>query len=146
MVVAPAGGVALTQWTVYHLNQLGYPGHVLAVYAEKDVNNFVFRRGYEQLIHGKNVLVVEDILTTGGSVMKVVEAVTVIDGHVLAVAALCNQGGATAEDLGVPELFSLTRLPLQSWTEDECPLCQQGIPVNVVVGRGRDFLIRTAGN
>lgn len=150
VVAAPAiGGVILSQWVSYDLNQrlsitLNQRQEVLSVYAEKDITgNLVFRRGYDKPIkEGTKVAVVEDVLTTGGSVKKVVEAVRNLGGHVLAVGAICNRGG-TAEDIGsVPCLFSLTNFNLQSWTQDECQLCAKGVPVNTDVGKGAEFLAR----
>lgn len=142
VVVGPAmGGIILAQWTAHHTQR--EEEEVLAVYAEKEGEGFVFRRGYDKLVIGRQVLVVEDILTTGGSVRKVVEAVQAIGGEVVAVAALCNRGGVSPEDVGnVPLLFSLVELGLESWTEEECPLCQQNVPVNEEVGKGREFMNR----
>lgn len=61
-----------------------------------DGNKFVIKRGYDKLVFGKSVLIVEDILNTGGSVRKVVEAVRRTGGRVVAVAAfLCNRGCVT---------------------------------------------------
>lgn len=113
------------------------PGQALVI----ETGNYVIKRGYDKLIAGKKVLVVEDILTTGGSVKKTVEAVRAIGGEVAGVAALCNRGGVTAEDIGdVPELFSLVNITLESWEASECPLCAQGVPINTSVGKGKEFL------
>ena len=67
VVIAPAiGGVILSQWVAYCLSQLTQR-EVLSAYAEKtfDGKGFVIQRGYEKLLPRKNVLVVEDVLTTG---------------------------------------------------------------------------------
>ena len=91
----------------------------------------------------KRVLVVEDILTTGGSARKVVEAVRAIGGNVVGVGVLCNRGGVTAQDLAnVPKLEVLVNISLDAWNEADCPLCKQGVPVNPDVGKGREFLAR----
>jgi len=142
VVVGPAlGGIILSQWIAYHFSQI-QQREVLAVYAEKDeTGNFVIKRGYDKLIKGKKVLVVEDVLNTGGSVKKVVEAVRVIDGEVVGVGAICNRGKVTKEDVGdVPLLLSLVNIEMESWEPEECPLCQQNIPINTDVGKGREFL------
>ncbi len=137
-VLAPAvGGVILSQWTAHTLTQRS-GREVLGIYAEKagDGESFVIRRGYDQLIRERKVLVVEDILTTGGSVKKVVEAARGHAADVVAVAALCNRGGVTAQDLGsVPQLFSLLRLSFEAWEKEKCPLCAQQVPVNPMVGK-----------
>lgn len=103
---------------------------------------FTLKRGYEKLVYLKKALVVEDVLTTGGSAKKTVEAVRLRGGRVVAVGALCNRGGVSADDVGAPRLESLVSVNLDSWSEAECPLCAEGVPVNVEVGKGRDFLAR----
>ena len=142
-VIAPAvGGVILSQWVAHHLTELT-GREVLGLYAEKEGDSFRIKRGYDRLVTGRKVLVVEDVLTTGGSVKKVVEAVRSAGGNVIAAAALCNRGGVTKTDLGeVPELCALVNLRLDSWEEEECPLCARKVPVNTAVGKGREFLAR----
>lgn len=149
IVIAPAiGGVILSQWIAYNLSRLRRR-EVFSGYAEKEENGdgFVIKRGYDKLVAGKNVLVVEDVLNTGGSVKKVVQAVKATGGTVVGVAALCNRGGVKPADIGINDLhffFSLVDVALDAWSEAECPLCARGVPVNVGVGKGREFLARTA--
>ncbi|MFC1632823.1 phosphoribosyltransferase family protein [Patescibacteria group bacterium] len=157
VVVAPAiGGVILSQWTAQQLYTIyNRPvfkvepdffdvKHVFSVYAEKDPANedvMVIKRGYNKFLPGKNVLVVEDILNTGGSAAKTVQAVRDCSGKVVAVAALCNRGGVTAEDLGGDlKLFSLMDVQMDMYEADECPLCKEGVPINAELGHGREFL------
>jgi orotate phosphoribosyltransferase len=85
---------------------------------------------------------VEDIITTGNSIKAVSDAVRDAGGIVAGVAAICNRGGVRAEEVGVPILFSMTELPLAAWLESECPLCRQGVPINIEVGKGREFVSR----
>jgi orotate phosphoribosyltransferase len=141
VVIAPAvGGVILSQWVAYHLTQLT-KREVLGVYAEKSGDEFVIKRGYDKLCKGKRVLVVEDILTTGGSVKKVVEALGAIGVQIVGAAALCNRGEVSTRDVGnPPELFSLTNIKLDAWDAGECPMCREQTPINTDVGKGREFL------
>ena len=143
VVVGPAlGGIILSQHTALRLRKLTMH-QVFSVYAEKsdDGENFVFRRGYDKVVAGKQVLVVEDVLTTGTSARKTVEAVRAVGGEVVGVAAICNRGGVTAEDVGgVPRLEVLMEISLESYNEAECPLCEQGVPINIDVGHGAKFL------
>lgn len=143
-VVGPAiGGTILSQWMarclMYETRSIR---EVLALYAEKSpVGTFALRRGYDRLVAGRRVLVVEDVVTTGGSVRGVVEAVKAAGGIVAGVACLVNRGGVTAEQVGSPgPLVSLVDLPLESWDAGECPLCRAGVPVDVEVGKGREFV------
>jgi orotate phosphoribosyltransferase len=84
--------------------------------------------------------VVEDVLNTGGSVRQAVAAVRAAGGEVVAVAALCNRGGVTAADLGVPAVVALVELSLDSWDAPACPLCRDGVPIDTRIGKGREFL------
>lgn len=133
------GGVILSQWTASHLMRLS-SREVLAVYAEKDGEGFVIKRGYDRLIAGKRVLVVEDILTTGGSVKAVVAAVRAAGGHVDSVFALCNRGGVTAAMIDAPILYSLVDVRLNAYNAGECPLCASGVKFRTDVGHAKEFL------
>lgn len=145
IVIGPAlGGIILAQWTGYHLSDVTGK-EVLAIYAERGekTEGFVIKRGYDKLISGKKVLVVEDVLTTGRSARGVIKAVREARGEVAGLGVLCNRGSVTVEDIGgVPELFSLINLKLEESVAERCPLCRQNIPINTDVGRGREFLAR----
>lgn len=153
VVIAPAvGAIILSQWTAYHLTNLSSEcQEVLAIYADKadsgekdratSSDGFVIGRGYEKLVSGKRVLVVEDVLTTGGSARKVVEAVRASGGYVIGVGALCNRGGVTILDLGgVPQLKALVNVTLEAHEPALCPLCKAGVPINTQVGKGKEYL------
>ncbi|MFA6146417.1 MAG: phosphoribosyltransferase family protein [Patescibacteria group bacterium] len=106
-------------------------------------NCFVIERGYDKLVTGKNVLVVEDILTTGGSVRKVIATTRALGGKIVGLGALCNRGGIKPSDvLDPPQLYALLNVKLDSYDEADCPLCAQGIPINTDVGKGKEFLAR----
>lgn len=134
------GAVILSQWVAHFLSEMtGRP--VLSVYAEEDAEkNRVFRRGYDAIIRGRSVLVVEDILNTGGSARKVVEAVKKLGGKVAGVFGLCNRGGVTPADVEDVPVKALVDVKFEIWDAAECPLCDKGVPVNTKVGKGRDFL------
>ena len=153
-VVGPEkGGIIISQWTGYHLSN-SMMRHVPSIFAEKKqriiINPrqvslpprvediFFFSEGYEKFVSGKHVLVVEDILTTGGTAKKVVELVREFEGIVVAVGALCNRGGVTDADVGdVPKLFSLLNFSLPSWDAQDCPW--EDIPVNTQFGKGKEY-------
>jgi orotate phosphoribosyltransferase len=143
VVIAPTtGGVILSQWVAYHLTKIT-GREVFGVYAEKDGDGFVIKRGYDKILAGKKVLVVEDILTTGGSVKKVIDASRAVGGDVIGLGALCNRGGITVADVSnPPELFALMTIKLDTWDEADCPLCKKGVPVNTDVGKGREYLAK----
>lgn len=145
VVMAPAlGGIILSQWGAHHLTRLRGK-EVLGIYAEKEGEGFLLRRGYDKLVAGKRTLVMEDVLTTGGSVKKAVETAKAAGANVVGVAALCNRGGVTAAFLGVPVLKSLLTVNLDSWDAKECPLCAAQVAINTDVGKGREFLSKRTG-
>lgn len=145
VVIAPAiGGVILSQWTAHHLTEMN-GRDVFGVYAEKSEGGdaFIIKRGYDKFIAGKKVLVVEDVLTTGGSAKKVVEATRVIGGNVIGLGVLCNRGGITPQDVAdVPKITALVTVRLDAYDEATCPLCAGNVPVNTDVGKGCEFLAR----
>lgn len=149
VVAAPAiGGVILSQGVARHLSDISRNFDILAVYAEKDeAGDFAFRRGYDRLVAGRRVLVIEDILTTGGSLKAVIAAVAGAGGKIVGVGALVNRGGTTAEAVGSSAgLFVLASIDQESWDETECPLCRDGVSVNTEVGKGREYLARMRGH
>ncbi len=148
VVVGPVlGGIVLSQWVTHALNERRTAGEVLAIYAEKEGDGpdktFVFHRGYDKYIAGKNILVVEDILTTGGSARQVIESVRKWGGNVIGLSALCNRGSVQSTAVGNVPLHQLVTITLETFTEDECPFCQQGVPINTELGKGRAFLAKT---
>jgi orotate phosphoribosyltransferase len=139
-VVGPAmGGIILSQWTANHLYYMTFK-EVAACFVEKTPDGrLALGRGYDKSVAGKRVLVVEDILTTGGSAKKTVDAVAAAGGQVLAVAAVCNRGRVTAAEVGAP-LWSVVEMDLVSWEAAACPFCAAGVPVDTEFGHGKEFL------
>ncbi len=137
------GGVILAQWVAHFLSEME-GREICGVFAEEEValdgeKKRFFKRGYDKLIAGKKVLVVEDILTTGGSVKKVIDAAKALGSNVLACAALVNRGNVKDADVGAP-IHALINVNLESFDEKDCPLCKNNVPINVEVGKGREYL------
>lgn len=142
VVCAPAlGGIILSQWTAFHLSRLA-KREILGVYTEKDEHkNQVFTRGYESLIVGKNVLVIEDLTTTGGSVKKVVDTVRGVGGRVVAVGVMVNRNVAGVNEKLFEVPFSaLGVLPVEAYEPSSCALCKDHIPINTAIGHGRAYV------
>ncbi|MDQ7857699.1 MAG: orotate phosphoribosyltransferase [Armatimonadota bacterium] len=96
-----------------------------AIYAEKARDGgMVLRRGF-RVAPGERALVVEDAVTTGGSIRKVLRAVEAAGGHVVGVSALVDRS-AGRTDVGVP-LRALLTLDVPAWEPATCPLCRQGV-------------------
>jgi orotate phosphoribosyltransferase len=142
VVVGPSvGGIILSTWTAYHLSKLK-GREVLSVYTEKNESSEqIFKRGYDKLVAGKKVLLVEDLTTTGGSIKSVVSSVRAAGGEVANVCVMVNKDTkrVTTESMGAP-FSSLAVLETPSYEAEECPLCRDGVPVNTEVGHGKKFL------
>ena len=142
IISAPAtGGVALastaSNWLL-HKKGLNIP----ALWADKDGKEFVVDRlGFPDGIKGKRVLIVEDLLTTGSSVKGTIAAVKTCDGEVVGLSAVCNRGGVTAGQIGVPRLEQLTEVNFDAYEPDDCPLCAACEPIVVdgALGHGAAY-------
>lgn len=114
-VVGPVtGGIILAFETARHLG-------TRAVYAERGEGGagFTFRRGF-QLRPGERILVVEDIVTTGGSVLQVLEAVREAGGEPVGVGLLVDRSGG-AVHFPVPRVEALLSLSIESYAPGEVP-------------------------
>ena len=103
---------------------------VRSIFAERDEaggSSRVFRRGFS-ISPGEKVLVVDDILTTGGSVSEVIAAVKKLEGVVVGVGVLVLRAAAQEPDFGVP-FYACHRTEVVTYQPDKCPLCKQGIPL-----------------
>lgn len=141
-VAAPAlGGIILSQWTAFHLSRLKNK-EILGVYTEKTLEkNQIFTRGYEKFVKGKNVLVVEDLTTTGGSVKKVVDSVRGHGGNVVMVGVMLNRDPENVGEQAVGAPFTaLDNLVVEAYDAQNCPQCKRNVPVNTSVGHGKKFL------
>jgi len=142
VVAAPAlGGIILAQGTAYALSKIKGK-EILAVFTEKTGDgDQVFTRGYNKYVNGKNILVLEDLTTTGGSVLKVIASVKKAGGNVVAVSVMVNKSPkvVTSELFGVP-LRALGELEVENYNTKDCPLCKKNIPMNTEFGHGKKFL------
>lgn len=100
--------------------QLGVRG----IFAEKEGTERVFRRGFS-ITPGERVLVVDDIITTGGSVRQVLAATAKQGGNVVGVGVLVNRSEQELK-FGVP-FFCCHRAITQTYQPQNCPLCAAGV-------------------
>jgi orotate phosphoribosyltransferase len=126
-VVSPAlGGVVIGQEVARALPAVkdSMGGGVPAMFVERDASGLLtLRRGFE-LQPDMHVLVVEDVWTTGGSTRETIRVVEEAGARVVAAGALIDRSGGTI-DFEV-ETQALLELKIESYEEDECPLCRQG--------------------
>jgi orotate phosphoribosyltransferase len=99
---------------------------VRGIFAESVDSGRRFRRGFV-VNPGERVLVVDDVLTTGGSIRDVLEAVRVAGGVPVGVAVLVDRTGGKV-DFGLP-FFACLELVVPSYEPSQCPLCRVGIPL-----------------
>ncbi|MDD4003115.1 MAG: orotate phosphoribosyltransferase [Clostridia bacterium] len=117
-VVSPAVGGIIMGYQVAKL--LNKPN----LFFERQDGKMTLRRGFE-LPQGSNVLVVEDVVTTGGSVKEVITQVESMGGKVAAVASIVDRSGGNV-DFG-KKFVSLLSMEIISYSEQDCPLCKQGL-------------------
>lgn len=116
------GGLLISYEVARHLG-------TLSIFAESsDSGGRSFQRGFN-IAPGQRVLVVDDVLTTGGSITDVLTAVRDLGGEPVGVAVLIDRSGGKI-DFGVP-LFACLKLDLPTYAPDECPLCDQGVPLTI---------------
>ncbi|GIV19609.1 MAG: orotate phosphoribosyltransferase [Armatimonadota bacterium] len=120
VVVGPTTGGVIIAYEV--ARQLG----TRAVYAEREGDKRVLRRGFT-LREGERVLVVDDILTTGGSVREVLQMLEPYRVQLVGVGILVDRTGGQV-DLGV-RTETLLQLRVEAWQPEECPLCQRSEPI-----------------
>ena len=140
VVAAPAiGGIVLAVLTAQALSE--GDTQIPAVWADKtQEGSFQFNRaGFAERLRHRRVLVVEDFITTGGTVAKVCREVRSLEGSLIGISAICNRGGVTAEQLSVLELNVLAEMDFASFPPEECPLCADAVTIVVDVGHGAEF-------
>lgn len=119
-VVGPAiGGIVVAQ-------EVGRALGVRAMFSEREGDRMTLRRGFS-IEKGERVLIVEDVITTGGSVQEAVDALVGLGANVVGVGVIIDRSGGRAS-FSVP-FKSLAKLEVDAFTEDECPLCRRGEPV-----------------
>jgi orotate phosphoribosyltransferase len=122
LVVSPALGGLIIGHEV--ARALGTP--FLFTERDPDTRGMLLRRGFT-VQPGDTVVVVEDVITTGGSTRDVVDTLHAAGARVLAAGSIIDRSGGTA-DVGVPRV-ALATLQVAAHRPEECPLCREGIPV-----------------
>ena len=123
LVAGPTTGGIILSYEV--ARQLGLRG----IFAEREGEVRRFGRGF-QVRPGERVLVVDDILTTGGSIRQVLDAVREADGQPIGVAVLVDRTGEQAAFDDLP-FFACLQLEIASYDPGDCPLCREQVPLKV---------------
>jgi orotate phosphoribosyltransferase len=96
------------------------------IFTERENGKMVLRRGFT-LGPGETAVVIEDVVTTGGSTREVIELATAAGARVAGAGSVIDRSGGSV-DLGVPRV-ALATLKVTTWQPEECPLCREGVPV-----------------
>ncbi len=120
-VVGPmTGGIILA-------HEVGKALNTRAIFTERVDGKMTFRRGFT-LHEGERVLIVEDIVTTGGSVREVIDVVKNFGGVPVAVGLLVDRSGGKSDFGDVPN-FALLHMDVETYEPEDCPLCKKNIPL-----------------
>ena len=100
---------------------------VRSLFTERDAERKMsLRRGFS-IDAGEKVIIVEDVITTGGSTREVIEVVQSLGGVAVAAGSIIDRSGG-AVDLGIPRA-ALEMITVPSYQPDQCPMCQNGAPI-----------------
>jgi orotate phosphoribosyltransferase len=121
VVLSPAlGGVVIG-------HEVGRALGIRAMFAERQDGELTLRRGFV-LGETDRVLVIEDVLTTGGSTRETMQVATAAGGRVVGAGSIVDRSGGAVK-LDVP-YAALLRIDLPTYEPDKCPLCAQGLSVS----------------
>jgi orotate phosphoribosyltransferase len=119
-ILSPAlGGIVIGQ-------EVGRAMHLRALFAERQDGKLMLRRGFT-LSPDDRVVVVEDVITTGGSTRETIAVAEASGATVLGAAAIIDRGSDAAR-LALP-LQALVRMEVPAYPAEACPLCARGVPV-----------------
>lgn len=119
LVISPAvGGIVIGFAVAFALDRR-------FIFAERQNGSMTLRRAFE-VAPGTRVLVVEDVVTTGGSVQEVIQLVEQAGAEVVGVVALIDRGGDRAF---TAPYWPLLTLSVSSWDPAECTLCAEGVDI-----------------
>ena len=120
-VVGPVtGGILLA-------HEVGKALGTRAIFTERENGKMAFRRGFK-LAPGERVLIVEDIVTTGGSVKEVIDVVLESGAIPVGVGLLVDRSGGKI-DFGTVPYQALLHLDVTTYAPETCPLCQNNVPM-----------------
>lgn len=120
LVIGPAlGGIILSY-------EMGRSLGVKTLFSEREKGEMVLRRGFE-IPKGAKVLVVEDVITTGGSVQEVIDLVHQYGAEVIGVGAFVDRSGGNV-DFG-SKFRAVISLDVESFSPEACPLCKANKPL-----------------
>jgi orotate phosphoribosyltransferase len=151
-VVSPThGGILLGQLVAGILNM--YANHeIYFAYSDKRAGHRVLRRGFSKSMKGQKVLLVDDIVTTGSTLVAMGQTVSRSGADVIGAAVICDRGKVRTLRYFLPgkdgmvtgtavemSIAPLIELDLQTFSPNDCPFCKMGKPVDVDLGQGDEL-------
>jgi len=129
VVVAPAiGGIMVGQEVARQMRVRG-------IFAEREGAMMMLRRGFE-VKKGERVLVCEDVVTTGGSVLETIDLIKWAGGTVVGVAAIVDRSSAPINFAA--SFFHLLKMSVPTFKPEQCPLCKDNVPIEKPGSRKQD--------
>ena len=124
---AAIGGILISGGVGRHLS-------VKHIFSERVNEKMELRRGFS-IIKGQRIVIVEDIITTGGSVVELIELVKEQGAKIVHVLTLVDRS-SHGVDFGVLTT-TLLKIPSESWEAENCPLCKQGVAITQIGRTGK---------
>lgn len=142
-VAAPSPNGTILQTAIAYWLSTWTNSDVIGIYAEKtkkrtgpgysEIESFHFRKNHKPFLKNKKILLADDILTTkDGTLYKIANITKECEGIIAGAAVMINRGKVTAEDIGIPKLYSVVELPLPTFKpgRNSCPSCNADLPLN----------------
>lgn len=139
-----SGGIIMANWVAMHSSRLREK-KVGVAHLSKNGPFMIIGRDQEKKIAGKKILLVDDIATTGSSLLKCAKEINNFEGLIVGIGLLWLRGNISMflnQFQGVP-VFPLIRVRLDGWSEEQCRLvgpCSKKVPINIEHGHGAEFL------
>ena len=127
VVGAAIGGILISGGVGRHLNSRH-------IFSERVDGKMIFKRGFN-IDKGSNILIVEDIVTTGGSIVELIDLISNYDANIKGIVSIVNRSEKNL-DFNYP-FISLLNIPTQSWDKNKIPDWLSKIPITKPVSTGK---------
>ena len=147
-VASPAiGAIPFSHWGAHHLTAMTGK-EVYGVWGDKVKSDkgkafALEREGFAQVVKGKRVLIVEDMINQMFTIKAMIETVQKAGGTVVGIGSVAANKDVNAEAMGVPKFVKLTTVAYDVWTPEDCAktgLCSKNVPMVSDIGHPEDYL------